>query len=143
EITNQKGFNPAYKIAYIAKEIMPSDATINTASNNAEKASSHQGVKTLAEYAAKNGLGLTKNPAIVKENDYRIGAMDDARQIVQWASKAKVGEVSEPFSVGENYIVATVDKIVKEGTQDAETARAGAEAIIRNEKKAEIIIKKT
>ncbi|MEO5966842.1 MAG: peptidylprolyl isomerase, partial [Ferruginibacter sp.] len=143
EVTNQKEFNPAYKIAYLAKEIMPSDATINTASMNADRASSHKETKTLAEYASKNGLPFTKNPTIVKENDFRIGALEDARQLVQWANNAKVGEVSEPFSIGNNYVVATVDKILKEGTQDAETARSGAEPIILNEKKAELIIKKT
>ena len=143
EITNQKDFKPAYKIAYMAKEILPSDATINTASMNADRASAHQGEKSLAEYALKNGLPLTKNPVIVKENDYQVGPLTDARQLVQWANSAKVGEVSEPFSIGDNYIVATVDKKLKEGTQDAETARVASEPIIRNQKKAEIIIKKT
>jgi hypothetical protein len=39
-------------------------------------------------------------------------------------------------------VVAVLDKIVEEGTQDAETAKPGCEAIIRNKKKAEMIIKK-
>lgn len=143
EVTSQKDFKPAYKVAYMAKEIIPSDATINEASAKADRASSHAGFKTLGEYAAKNGLELIKNPVVTKENDYMIGQFSDARPLVQWANSAKVGEVSEPFSLGDYYVVATVDKKVEEGTQDAATARPGAEPIVRNEKKADLIIKKT
>ena len=38
--------------------------------------------------------------------------------------------------------MATVDKVFSEGTQDATTARVGAEAIVRNQKKAELITAK-
>jgi peptidyl-prolyl cis-trans isomerase D len=49
--------------------------------------------------------------------------------------------VSDPLPVGDQFIVATVDKILKEGTQDVETARIEAEKVIREEKKGELIIK--
>ena len=142
EVTNQKDFKPAYKIALMAKEILPGDATINSASLNATKASSLQGAKNLAEYAAKNGLSLTQNPTIVKENDYTIGTLEDARQLVRWIHENKVGAVSEPFAIGDNFVVATIDKSFEEGVQDATTARSGAEAMIIKEKKSEVIIKK-
>lgn len=142
EVTNQKNFNPAYKIALMGKEILPGDATINAASLNATKASSLKDAKNLAEYAAKNGLSLTQNPTVVKENDYSIGTLQDARQLVRWISENKVGAVSEPFPIGDNFVVATIDKAFEEGIQDAATARSGAEAMIIKEKKAEVIIKK-
>lgn len=142
EITSQSNFNTAYKIAIVAKEILPSDQTINESSIAATKASAQKDAKSLSAYAAKTGLGFTQVPGIVKENDYSVGALQDARQVVQWAFKAKKGDVSEPFNVGEQFVVAVVDKIQEEGIQDAATARPGAEVIIRNQKKAEIIIKK-
>ncbi len=43
--------------------------------------------------------------------------------------------------IADQFIVATVDKIYEEGTQDAETARPLAENAIREEKKAAEIIK--
>ncbi len=139
EIMSQQNFKPAYKIAFVAKEITPSDATINNASLQATKASAEKDATALAAYAAKNGLRITQVPTVVKENDFSVGGLQDARQLVRWAFEAKKGNVSEPFSVGNEFIVAVVDKIETEGTQDALTARSGAEAIIRNEKKAEII----
>lgn len=139
EIISQKDFKPAYKIAFVAKEITASDVTINNASLQATKASTEKDGAALTAYAAKNGLRMTQVPTVVKENDFTVGGLQDARQLVKWAFEAKKGNVSEPFSIGEEFIVAVVDKVEMEGMQDAATARTGAEAIIRNEKKAAII----
>lgn len=142
EILSQKDFKPAYKIAFIAKEILASDITINNASLEATKASAEKNREALEKYLAKTGKHLTEVPTAVKENDFSVGALQDARQLVRWAFEAKKGDVSEPYSIGDQFVVATVDKIFKEGVQDATTARPGSEAIIRNRKKADIIIKK-
>ncbi|MEP7163092.1 MAG: peptidylprolyl isomerase [Ferruginibacter sp.] len=142
EILNQSNFKPAYKVAFVAKEITPSDATINKASLEATKASAEKNKVTLEKYLAKSGVHFTQVPTAVKENDYAAGGLQDARQLVRWAFGAKVGEVSEPFSIGDQFVVAVLDKVLDEGVQDAATARQGCEVIIRNKKKAEIIIKK-
>ena len=138
-ITKQSNFNPAYKIAYVAKEILPSEQTINTASTNASKAAGQADGAALAKYAAANGLGITQEPSLVTENAFTVGALQDARQLVKWAFDAKKGAVSEPFNIGNQFVVATVDKIEKKGTQDAATARQNAEVTVRNEKKAALI----
>ena len=142
QVMNQKNFNPAYKIAFLAKEITPSDVTINEASLQATKASNEKDATALANYLAKNGLHLTQVPTTIKENDFTVGALQDARPLVRWAFEAKKGAVSEPFSIGDQFVVAVVDKVEKEGLQDAETARSGSEAIIRNEKKSVMILSK-
>jgi peptidyl-prolyl cis-trans isomerase D len=142
EITGEKGAMPAYKIAFMAKEILPSQTTIETASLNSTKLSGQKGNKDFEAYCAKNGLQKITWPTIVKENDFSVGQLQDARSLVRWVFEAKQGDVSEPFNIGEQFVVATVDKVQSEGTQDAKTARQSAEAIIRNEKKAELIAKK-
>jgi peptidyl-prolyl cis-trans isomerase D len=142
EIMSQKGSSPAYKIAFMAKEILPSDITINTANNNATKLSAQKGGKDLDAYVAKNGLQKVSWPSIIKENDFSVGQLQDARQLVRWVFEAKTGDVSEPFTIGDQFVVATVDKIQSEGTQDAKAARAMAEGVVRNKKKATTIIAK-
>lgn len=143
EVTTQKDFKPAYKIAVMAKDILPSDATINLASLNSSKASSLQGgEKTLAAYAKKNNLNIVDVPVVVKESDYSIGELQDARQLVRWINENKPGAVSEPFSIGDYFIVATIDKAYEEGVQDASFARMGVEPILIKEKKTDIIIGK-
>lgn len=142
DIVSQKDFKPAYKIAFVAKPIVPSDETINAASMAATKASANKNAKELSDYAAKNGLKMVELPVTIKENDYAAGNMQDARSLVQWSFKAKKGDVSDPIIIGNDFVIATVNKIYKEGTQDAATARPGAEAAVRNIKKADIIMAK-
>jgi len=142
DILNQSNFSPAYKIAFLAKPILASDETINASSLAATKASSQKNAKELADYAAKNGLSMVEFPTVIKENDFTVGNMQDARSLVRWAFEAKKGDVSEPIAIGNDFVVATVNKVYSEGTQDAATARVGAEAIVRNMKKADLIIAK-
>jgi peptidyl-prolyl cis-trans isomerase D len=140
EITGEKNMNPGYKIAFMAKDIIASEETINNASNEAIKLSSEKDAKKLDAYIQKNGLQKITVPTLIKENDATIGQMQDARQLVRWVFEAKKGDVSDPMPVGDQFIVATVDKVYKEGTQDVETARPLAENAIREEKKAAQII---
>lgn len=140
EALGQKGSSPAYKIAYLAKEIFASEATINNASNNAVRLSAEKDAKKLEAYVQKNGLQNISIPTLIKENDANVGQLQDARQLVRWIFEAKKGDVSDPIPVGDQFVVATVDKIYEEGTQDVETARPLAENAIREEKKAEQIM---
>ena len=142
DIVSQTNFNPAYKIAFLAKPISSSDETINGASLASSKASAQKNAKDLSAYAAKNGLSLVELPTTIKENDFAVGNMQDARSLVRWAFDADKGDVSEPIIIGNDFIVATVNKVYAEGTQDAATARVGAEAIVRNLKKADLITAK-
>ena len=141
EVVNQKGLSPAYKIGFLAKEIYASEETINKASNDAIKLSAEKDPKKLEAYVQKNGLQKITVPTLIKENDGQIGQMQDARQLVRWVFEAKKGDVSDPMPVGDQFVVAIVDKVYEEGTQDAETAKPMAENAIREEKKGEQITK--
>ncbi|MBP6431469.1 MAG: SurA N-terminal domain-containing protein [Ferruginibacter sp.] len=142
EVTGEKNLNPGYQIAFMAKDIFASEATINAASNEATKAAGEKTAAKLDAYLKTKGLSKTSFPQTVKENDFSVGQLQDARGLVRWAFEAKQGDVSEPFSIGDNFVVATVDKVYAEGTQDAATARPMAENAIKNEKKAVEITKK-
>ncbi len=142
DILSQKGSGPAYKVAFMAKEILASEATINKASIDATKLSAEKDVKSFDAYIQKNGLKKVSAPAMVKENDATIGTLQEARQLVRWVFDAKQGDISDPQSIGDQFVVAVVDKIMSEGTMDVQTARPLAEKSIREEKKADMILKK-
>jgi peptidyl-prolyl cis-trans isomerase D len=140
EILDKKNPEPAYKIAYMAKEIAPSDQTINAANTAAIKLSGMaKDEKSFNDYVAKNGLKKITVPVEIKENDYQLGTLQDARSVVKWAFEAKEGQVSEPFAIKDDYVVAIVDKKVKKGLPDVNTARPMVEGIIMNIKKADEI----
>lgn len=144
EILEKKNPEPAYKIAYMAKEIVPSDETVNAANAGAAKlAGQVRNLKAFEQYVQQNGLKKTDVPNVLKENDYALGGLSDARSIIKWAFDAKEGDVStEPFNVGTEYIVPVVIKKMKEGLPDAKSARLNLESIIRNQLKASEIKKK-
>jgi len=142
EVMKQKGQSPAYKIAFMAKEIFASEETISKASNDAIKLSGEKDASAVDLYLKKNGIQKITPGIEIKENDAQVGQLQDARQLVRWVFKAKKGEVSDPFSIGDQFVVAIVDKINKEGTQDIETARPMAQGAIKEQKKAEVIGKK-
>lgn len=143
EVLNQKDFETAYKIAFVAKEILPSDETINNANILATKLSGEaRTAKALDAYVAKNGLQKIDVPTLIKEGDYQLGSLLDARQLIKWAFEAKQGEVSEAFNIQDQFIIAVVDRVQAEGLPDAKTARPMVELTVRNLKKAEEITKK-
>nr|MBA2563639.1 peptidylprolyl isomerase [Chitinophagaceae bacterium] len=144
EILEKKNLQPAFKVAYMAKEIVPGEETINTANVAATKlASESRSEKELDAYIKKPGINKNKvTPPEVKESDYLLGGLQDAREIIKWAFEAKEGEVSEPFSLKDEFVVAVVSKKTSKGLPDEKTARPMVESIIRNKKKADEIIKK-
>lgn len=143
EVLDQWKFNPAYKIAFVAREVTPSDETVNTALAQATKLSGDaRDIKALDAYKDKNGLKKVDVPNMIKENDYQLGGLQDARSLIRWAFGAKEGEVSEPFKIGEQFVVGAVTKIQKEGLPDVKIARPMVEATVRNLKKADEIVKK-
>jgi len=141
EVLNQKNFETAFQIAYLSREVIPSEETINEASAKASRLSAEaRTLKTLDDYVKKNNLQKIDPQVTIKEADYSVGALQDARQLIRWAFEAKEGDVSEPFSIGNNqFVVGAVTKIVPEGLPDAKTARPQVEYAVRNMKKAEMI----
>lgn len=144
EILDKKHPEPAYKVAYLAKEIVPSTQTVNSANGGAVKlAGQARDIKAFDKYVADNGLQKVDNPEVIKENDFRLGGLSDARAIIKWAFTAKEGDVAdEPFPVGSDYVVPAVRAKISDGVPDVKSARPLVESFIRNEKKAAEIKKK-
>jgi peptidyl-prolyl cis-trans isomerase D len=141
EIMEKKN-NPGYKVAFLAREIETGENSLNIATQDAIKLSSTKKSKDFEAYLQKNGIIKTTLPNLIKETDDQVGALTGARQLVNWVYNASVGDVSEPFLIDDNQVVAVLEKVSKEGTQDVKTARPLAERAIKNKKIAETIIKK-
>ncbi len=142
EIVDQKNFNPAYKIAYLSKTIVPSTETEDKASGLASQfASESRTAKAFDDNAKKRNYNKLL-AADIKPNDINIPAIGSSRQLVKWVYTADRGDVSEMFTIDNKCVVATVTEINKEGLASAAKARPMVEYIIRNQKKAEQIKKK-
>lgn len=139
EILKQTPRTTAYKIAYLSKALLPSTETINAASTAAAQfASSSKDLKSFnanAVKANKQALPATN----IKENDFSIQGIGDSRTMVRWIFEKSVNDISEPFEVEDNYLVAIITGEEKKGLMSVEAARPQVEGIVRDQKKAAII----
>ena len=139
EILKQTAKGPAYKISYLSKPINPSNETINAAATAAAQfVSNSKDVKSFNENAVKQNKQVLPATGI-KANDFDIQGIGETRQMVRWVFEKDVNTVSEPFEIGDNYIVAVITSEEKQGLASVDAARPRVEGIIRDQKKAEKI----
>jgi peptidyl-prolyl cis-trans isomerase D len=140
EVLGQKNPAPAYKIAYLAKPIIASSETISAASTAAAQfAVSSKDAKQFNANAQKENRPVTTANEI-KQNDFAVSGIGLNRPLVRWVYEHGVGDVSEPMEINDRYIVAIVSAVNKAGLSSPAEARTTVEGIVRNEKKAKLII---
>ncbi|HEX8357182.1 MAG TPA: peptidylprolyl isomerase [Segetibacter sp.] len=140
EVVDQKRVETAYKIAYLAKAIDASQETINSANNLAAQfAAVSRDRKQFEENASKQNLQIL--PVVeLKPNDFQVPGLGESRQFIRWLFENKTGDVSEPYEIGDKYIVAIVTGVSEKGLMSVAKARQTAEPMIINEKKAQQIL---
>jgi peptidyl-prolyl cis-trans isomerase D len=140
EILGQTGTATGYKIAYLSKPITASTETDNAASNAASQfAANSRDEKAFEANAKKQNLTLTSSPEF-KQNDFEITGIGESRTLVKWAYDNKPGAISEPESAGDKYIVAILTSVNAKGVASPHAVKQSVEPLVRNEKKAQIII---
>ncbi|MEJ7767996.1 MAG: peptidylprolyl isomerase [Chitinophagaceae bacterium] len=142
EVLNQRNFEPSFKVAYLTKPIIASQETQNAASGMANQfAGESRNAKAFEANVNKYKYNkLLAND--IKPVDNMLPGMGSSREMVRWIFEADKGDISEPYDLGDKYVVAMVTEIDKEGSMTAAKARPQVEFILRNKMKAEQIIKK-
>ncbi|MBL0337225.1 MAG: SurA N-terminal domain-containing protein [Chitinophagaceae bacterium] len=145
EILSQKGGGAGYKIAYLSREIVPSQQTDGDALNQATQfaAESRDGVAFDANYEKNlKAKGFTKNVAPdITENTAQT-QVGFSREFVRKVYEGELGEVLKPVKVGQNYVVAVVVEINKKGTASLAKVRPAIEPLLKNQKKGEMMKQK-
>lgn len=145
EVLSQRGSSPVYKLAFFALPIEASQETQSQASNDASMfAGTAKDEKSFNDYFEKNlkAKGMTKGVAAnLHPMDYNLtGVSGSARDLIKDVFKADKGDVISPSqAINNNYIVAVVADIEKEGLPSANSVRAMIEPVLRNKKKADQI----
>jgi peptidyl-prolyl cis-trans isomerase D len=141
EVIDQKNFETAYNVAYYAKTIEPSNETINTASTSATQfASSCSDLSSFEKNCDKKKI--TPRLAEIRQNEYSIAGLGNARQFIKWVYENKKGAVSEPENIGDKFVVAVIKDIKEKGLMDVSSAKTMIEPTLISKKKAKQIIEK-
>jgi len=143
EVLSQKNFETAHKIAYLSRSIVPSQQTVNTANGLASQFVAESRTPKQFDENAKNKNLNVFHAVDIKPLDNTIMGVGTSRELVKWIYKADRGDVAEtPFMVGDKFIVPLVSQVYEKGVMSVEKARPMVEFRLKNDKKAEQIIKK-
>ncbi len=132
------------KIAFIQRKVIASKQTYDKYYAAAIKFASDNRTKEQFDAACAKQR-LLKQPATnIGENDKNIPGIgaSNIRTVVDWIYNAKTNEVSEPLTVGDQYIVATLAQIKEKGTAPLDQVRGEVTLMVRKEKQAELIAEK-
>jgi peptidyl-prolyl cis-trans isomerase D len=137
--------NQTYRVATVTKGITPSDATNETAYGRAQELKAKATDLEAFRKAVAADKTLQKQEAKgVGKGDANLGSLANAREAVRWAfnKETSVGDVSEVFTINDQYVVAVLTGTRTEGTADAAAVKPEVTALVRNEEKAKQIMAK-
>jgi peptidyl-prolyl cis-trans isomerase D len=137
--------NILYRIAAIGKAINPSQNTRDEALRKADQFASEANTREEFDAKVKEDKSLVVATAErIPENANQINALSDARSVVRWAfdEKTDVGDVSEPFELGDQYVIAVLTNKTDEDDVKVDDYRTELTAKVRSELKGEQIINK-
>ncbi|MGQ9847508.1 MAG: peptidylprolyl isomerase [Bacteroidales bacterium] len=125
------------EVAFIQWRIEPSSATYQTVQNQAYQFAGLN--NTIEKFNnAITSQGLTKRIANgLKPTDRTIAGLDNAREIIRWAYKAKKGEVSQPFEFPDKFVVAVLTEVREKGYAPIEQIKEQLTTLVKKQKKAE------
>jgi peptidyl-prolyl cis-trans isomerase D len=131
-----------YRVALIAHDIQPSQATREAVGSEASNLISRsRTIQAIEESARKGNLSLRN--AQVRNMDERIGGISDMRDIVQWAygNEIVAGTMADKVYEKDNlFMVVGVKDIYKKGYATLDQVRPAIEQQVRREKKAEMLM---
>ncbi|MFY8188382.1 MAG: peptidylprolyl isomerase [Flavobacterium sp.] len=133
----------AIRLATISQKIIPSEATTTDAFNKSQKIEMDAASKPFTDVAAANKLEI-QNGGSFKAMDETFGSLGAQRPIIRWAFEKDTNEndVKRFEITDQGYVIARLKKVNEKGLQPLETARLTVEPILKNQKKAAILMKK-
>ena len=149
--TNSEGV----QVAYLNVPIIPSEETQNALYDEVlEVAGTNRTLDALRGAVADNPSLSVQNSLPIKANDFTLsslGSGQTSRDIIRWAFEPSTepNDVSpevfiyqEPTLYYNNkYVIAALNRIGAAGQADLESVRPAIEGIVKNQKKAELLIK--
>ncbi|MGB0403196.1 MAG: peptidylprolyl isomerase [Salibacteraceae bacterium] len=143
EITDMTERKEKVEIVNITRTIEASDETFEKAYNKASEFSIQNGtLETFIVAAEENPELNVQSFDFVKEGDKTLGSIENPRSIIRWAYGAEVGQVSDVYEIGNQFIVASLSSIKNKGVLPFEEAKDRLEEEVKKEKKAEFILAK-
>jgi peptidyl-prolyl cis-trans isomerase D len=129
------------KIAYIDRVVEPSSESYHEYYTQAARFAGvllNTDTTTFDDLVATENLAK-RNEEKVSPSKQNISGLENSRGLIKWMRNANVGEVSEAFEFGNNYVVATLTKINLKGDIPLEDVKEEIRAKVLKQKKGKMI----
>lgn len=147
KITEPKTFK-TYQVAEVRKSLVPSEATRDAAYQKAQgllgQATSLDAFRKLP---TKDKTLQKQEAKYLDRNARSVNNLQNARELVRWAygvgpsgKETKVGDISEVFDIGDQYVIAALTGTRAKGTATVAALRPELSVPVRNEEKAKQIM---
>lgn len=139
KITATKGASEKVQLGVLNYPVEASETTRNLMYSAANKFATAATTTTDGFERTVNDEALVKRVASVRANDQTVGGMPQSRELARWAFNGKSGDVSEVKEFGNNFVVATITAVRKQGVAPFEQVRNEVQALLVREKKGELL----
>jgi peptidyl-prolyl cis-trans isomerase D len=140
EVLNQSNSSSKTAIATVNIKVEPGATTRQSIYNQAtDFVANYHDKDAFEKGAEKLNLPIRVADPLL-EGDKTIAGVENARDIVRWAYKANKGDISEPFTAENKYIVAYISQIREEGVASLDDKKEEVTTGAKKAKKAEKII---
>ncbi|MDR3188318.1 MAG: SurA N-terminal domain-containing protein [Prevotellaceae bacterium] len=139
EITDKGKAEKKVQLAVVERAVEPSRTTRERIFSSANELSTQSADR--ATFAAKSDeKGYTRRPALrITINDKNVAGLQQARELVRWAYNSNEGDVSPIFEVDNNFVIATLTAVRKDGYAPVKQVAADISTEVLREKKAAAI----
>ncbi len=139
EVTKKNAPALITKLAVVDKAVASSQQTIRSQYALAKEFSLNYGDTASFRNAADTLNGGTRiiTAKNIKPNATSVSGLSTAGEIVSWSYSAKLGEVSQPMMIDNQYIIAALTEVKERGVPTLDNIREQVKAEVIKEKKAE------
>ncbi|MCC2545762.1 SurA N-terminal domain-containing protein [Hymenobacter sp. BT175] len=140
--------NQTYQVATVTKNIVPSDVTREAAYARAQQLKGEAtDLESFRKAVAKDKTLQKQEAKGLGRGDQAVNNIQGAREVVRWSygagkTKTEIGDVSEVYEIGDQYVIAALVGEREKGTADVASLKAELTAAVRNEEKAKQIMAK-
>lgn len=130
---------PAKKVqvAILERNVIPSTKTYQVIYQKASEFAGLQNTYDKFNNAVQEQKLAKRIASNLKEGDRSIAGLDNPREMVRWAYRAKVKEVSTVFEFGDNFVVAALKSVKEDGVAPIDQVKDQIRAEIIKDKKAD------
>ena len=139
-ITDQTALKEKVLVGVVDNTIEPSQKSYELAYNAASTFAITNNTAEAFSKASAN-MNAIEAPSL-RPNDMTVMGRPNTREVVRWVFESEVGQVSEVFEVGSQFMVSLVTESREKGILPLEMVEDDVRQAVINEKKAEALMKK-